>query len=112
MAAMTRYTSRARNVADVMSRPTDISSAAEIVTSSDVDFSRSTRMVLVPGSAEPERLREDHELEGADPPEAERLSRLLLSGVYAGDRGPECLRQVRRVEEDQAERSRLDSTPA
>src|SRR4029450_5027037 len=110
MAAMTRYTSRARNVADVMSRPTDISSAAEIVTSRDGDFSRATRKVVGasgggegvgPGDRQPERLREDHELEGADPPEAERLGRLLLSGVYAGDRGPECLGPVRRVGEGQ-----------
>lgn len=48
---MTRYTSRARNVAEVISRPSDISSAAETVTSREVDFSRSTSMVLVPGSA-------------------------------------------------------------
>jgi hypothetical protein len=34
-----------------MSWPSDISSAAEIVTSSDVDFSRSTSIVFVPGRA-------------------------------------------------------------
>jgi hypothetical protein len=34
-----------------MSWPSDISSAAEMVTSSDVDFSRSTSIVFVPGSA-------------------------------------------------------------
>lgn len=48
---MTRYTSSARKVAEVMRRPSDISSAAETVTSSEVDLSRSTSMVLVPGRA-------------------------------------------------------------
>jgi hypothetical protein len=51
MAAITRYTSSARNVDEVINLPSDISSAAEIVTSSDVDLSRSTAMVLVPGRA-------------------------------------------------------------
>ena len=54
-----------------------------------------------------QRLREDDVRERRAAAQAERLGRLLLAAVHAGDRRAEDLRQVGRVEDDQAQRAGL-----